>query len=560
MSPKGESFESDSNVYTEEKNEPEDQIQEPFSVEPEEKITEDLSSEEQENLESDKKEKKKTKQQLLWQECLDNIKNEGTEKKEIEGIIEETTEIAQEMLKTVSDELQQEKAKELKEEFAEAVRERSEPLYPIDAHSVIKTFNNQIDMLVQNKAMQYQEPFFTEPVPQNIAEQKKPVIPEKSPQKNTTGPTISQPKPSVTTQPSSSGKITQSTIVVQQPSVDIATQKIQKETAEKAKNEALRKIKEQQELLAKKMQVTALQKAAEKKTESEKGIITSLKEKIFGKTETPEQRTVAELRKEQDQLIEQMVQHKFDRTAKDLIKTAYHIFQETLVGFDRPEFWDIDRNMPNKKWMKTIIEALKVLLKYDIMNLDTISTILKETLQTTSKMTIKSYTDIMNEINAQLQNYIQQIEKEKIERKKQAEREMKQQQQELIEQGERERQRIVVEELQKQEELHKQEQEKNNTIKQFTSLELEWERLLWKITQDKSASNASNRKFTEQALKITKNMVKLLPQMPIKNKKDIIEKHIQEFTKALIAQQKNNDEHINVHHYIEIFNIKIHTL
>ena len=84
--------------------------------------------------------------------------------------------------------------------------------------------------------------------------------------------------------------------------------------------------------------------------------------------------------------------------------------------------------------------------------------------------------------------------------------------------------------------------------------------MLWKITQDKSASNASNRKFTEQALKITKNMVKLLPQMPIKNKKDIIEKHIQEFTKALIAQQKNNDEHINVHHYIEIFNIKIHTL
>src|SRR5437773_8321135 len=112
--------------------------------------------------------------------------------------------------------------------------------------------------------------------------------------------------------------------------------------------------------------MTAFQKAAEEKAAAEKGIISSVMEGVFGTWWTGDtgKKTSAELRKEQEVLIEQMIHNKFDHNTREQIKTAYHMFQDALLIFDK-------KNIPSEKWINTIKESSKILIKYDLMNLET---------------------------------------------------------------------------------------------------------------------------------------------------------------------------------------------
>jgi len=298
-------------------------------------------------------------------------------------------------------------------------------------------------------------------------------------------------------------------------------------------------------------------------------------EGVFGSwwNSNKNKKAIENIRLEQNALIDEMIKNKkfdpnikIDENIKEQIKTAHHIFQDTLLAFNSKEFWDTKNKVPNKKWQKKIKDALKILIKYDVMSLETIASALRNTFATSTQMTVENYNASMNHIMADLEHYMTvEIAEEKAKIQKLQEIEIIRKEQEKINRETEEKRKIELEEQEKQEAIRQKEQEKNIADKRFKELKVEWERLLNQIAHydfiTPEETNEFNNTITKKALRNTKEMLGLTSFVMSENKKAIVEKHIADFSNALVSQQKRNpDKGIIIHHYIELFNVNVHTV
>gem|GEM_PF-4851967 len=522
-------------------------------------------------------EKQKQKQESRWQETLHNIKTEGTDETEVKEIINEAITIATNIAESITDTTEQtDKINTLKSDFAQAVQERSENIPPVKS-LYVSLFNNKLDALVQPIATTEELPFFSMPEYEQDQEMlstmyQKPQIPTEPPKKDIFS-AFAQTAQQQNQKPQQAEQPIQSTGSSAQPAAQTITVTtttttttpeigLPQQQSRITEQEALRKTKENQDLLAKKIQMAAAQKVAAEKEESKKGIVSSVMNAIFGKEPSAAEKTLHDIRKEQDNLLETMIA-KFKLDDKTLIKTAYHNFQDKMLSFDINKVWDTQQDKPKDelwKWIKKVESSLKVLIKFNIMNVESITIALQEALKAHTKMPVACYTTIIDKsIIPSLKQYVAQLEEEKAEIQRREIEERKKQQQELVEREKRAQLRAQQEEQEKKDIVEKQLIEKDNAKKDLESLKVQWRQLMQQIATNKPASNESNNEYTKKALEITQKMFEKSVLLPEENRQAMVATHIATLSNALLEQASNN-ESINVHPYIEIFNKEIHKL
>lgn len=85
----------------------------------------------------------------------------------------------------------------------------------------------------------------------------------------------------------------------------------------------------------------------------------------------------------------------------------------------------------------------------------------------------------------------------------------------------------------------------------------EWNQLLAQISNNTQATTQENHAHTTEAIKKSHALLNLASAIPSKNKHAVSQKLKQKFTVALLDQQRDNDEKLNIHHYMDHFNKEI---
>ncbi len=569
LTPKEEKLVVDEKPSEVKKDSPEENVESVEISTPEQNVqateekTEDLSDAQQE-------EKRNQKLQTTWQECIENIKNSGIEEKELEAILTETLDTAKNILSTIFDhETAVEQAALLKKDYKQAIDERATELFPIkDQETVINSFNAKLDMIVQEKVTPFEEPFFqntffegTMPMqftPQSAQRQQSMMPRQNFIQQSV----IEMPTPEKTAEKKEPAP---SVIVVTQES----TTPFKTTPKSKTKNLAL---EVEQTQLAQKIKYAAAQKALIEKQESQKGIASSFMGAVFGEWWTGPsamEKTLKDIRVQQDKLLNETIANiertenmKFSEENKRTIETAYYTFQDKLLSFDINALWDSSYSKPKDKelmdkWIKDIRSSLKILIQYNIMNTDTVEKILKET---NAKIPLECHEFIVNKLKPYLEKYNNERIEEARRREQEKEQRMEwERQQALLEQKEKEK--VVRDQDWEQLKAQRaQEKEKIEAPEELKNLEKEWDNLMQQIKTSKPARDETNKLFTDNALEIASKILKKTVLVPGKDKKQVTAQHISDFSNAFTAQQKNQDEHINVHQHIDRFNKVVHTL
>ncbi len=527
-----------------------EQIQKNVSAESEETQKEE-SAQTTDDVDTTKIEAKKKKQETEWKECLQNIKTDGTEEREVEIIVDNTINAAKKILLSTAKEQQNEKVVSLKEELKNALNERSPSLYAIDPTLVLQRFDQTATTLFA-KPQEEQPPLPLIASAQKNEQKKPPIKPEKPQSQEKEKKEETKPTETPAEQPVFPPVIAQQSKVPTMTSTPVPN--LQAQIAERARAEELLKTKEYQEMLTKKIRMAALEKAAAEKAEAEKGILTKVAETVFGEWWAPKthKQTLEQLQKEQDNVIDQIIKNKFDKNTKEQIKAAYHVFQKTLLSFNSTakKYWNSSTNTPTQKWMKDLLSPLeRVLLKLDVMSVDSVVTAIKETLNT--KMRAKEYEEVIEVITKNLQATMEKINHERTEVQRLNALEEQQEREEMIKREAQAQEMAVLEEQKQQLAAAQQQKEKEMAGKRFTKLEKDWEDLIQKIQSAKETSKKNQQELdaalTEKALATTRTMLELA-EITLHNKHDIVEKHKADFSTALIKQNnENKDFNINIY-------------
>jgi hypothetical protein len=502
-------------------------------------------TDEQKAANEQEKRNKKLKQQ--WIDCLESIKSEGTSSDEVSGMIDEISIVVTQLIEQFPLELNS-----LKGEFLDAIKERHGKALIQFSEQSVQDITNLFDRIQEQQQIPVNMPMPAAPLektPQKPAEQKISSNKQKQQLSNTA---------------TSQAFIIQEQ--VQDNSSVIAAQKFAADQRSQA-----------QKSLAAKMQQAAQQKAELIKADAQRGILSSIAKAILPESWTggnEAEKIITTLLHEQMAEIDAILateKHKnLSDDSKNQIKLAYELFQKTLLSInsqisESAKNKTLDRNKASdeelQKWLKTMAKTSFILIKNDIMPFKEITQALKQTCKT------YGMSDARDDIKTALINAIK-IETEKQQKIDLAEAKK---QQKIEDEKRKEIENKRLEEKRKQQELldlertkieeeQRKEFNKKVAFDTFEHLKSAWVELLKEIAYNTAASAEQNKVWTTDALKITQDMIKLIPVMGMNNQPELITKHKIDFSRALLAQQENNTEKINIHANMDIFNKSVHEL
>lgn len=307
--------------------------------------------------------------------------------------------------------------------------------------------------------------------------------------------------------------------------------KEREEEFEKKRREELEEIRKAREELTKNIeQMAQAQKAA-----AEKGLFSTFTEAVSNWWYGPSAAKPAELTaKDQEEFLEALVQ----KTAKEKFKD----FQQTLLNFNAPQFWDIQKEMPNDTWIQRMQILMKyIVIKHELISLDELAEIVENVIRTR----VRNYPKI-----------IAAIKKPTLEEQAKEKQVMLAKQDRTDRRRERKEQIMLAQQRIKEEEARKQAEEnkKKENIMRYKSEKDGWYDLLYKVASNKKATHEDNNEHTQQALKKSQSLLHLAGEIPTKNKSALSQKLKQKFTVALLEQQKRNRHDLNIYHNMDIFN------
>jgi hypothetical protein len=318
---------------------------------------------------------------------------------------------------------------------------------------------------------------------------------------------------------------------------------------------------EMQEIRAKyAQQLAAAQKpAAATAPAPAKGIFSAITDPLYNwwYGTNPEEQATANVgptmsekqKKEQENILNAMVVNSPDR---DAAKATLKEFDQQLLAFTTAEYWDGLHKRPNALWIKQMQPIVKdIVIKHKIMPLKTVGEIVEQSMIASKAMSDKNIQKMIVEIGIKVQEVYaeQQRQREAEEQRAQLKREKKEQK--LFAQ-----QRIKEEQARIQAEKERRIQ----VVASYKNQKKEWHDFLAGIGQRKSATEQDNHKLTQEALAKSQSLLQLAGEIPNKNKAELSQKLKQKFSVALLDQQRESDNIVNIHKNMDTFNQEINKI
>lgn len=296
-----------------------------------------------------------------------------------------------------------------------------------------------------------------------------------------------------------------------------------------------------------KQQMVAQQKP---QPNAEKGVFAQFTEAVgnwwYGTAEkTPKKISNQLSAQDQEDLLNQVVHNARDKKGA---KKAFITLQQTVL-----DFATIKNAAEYNNWVQKMQQLINdIVITHNIMSLTKISDIVKQALLASKNIKADKIQNILDAISEK----VRQEEAKKKEQKEQAE-EKRRRQQEIAEQK-----AAAAQKIKDEENRVKAEQEKKViAAATYKDEKKQWYDLLDKVAQNKEKSGNNAKEYTHEALKKSHSLLQLAHDIPHKNKNSISQKLKQKFSLALLEQQKNNDEDpVNIHHYMDVFNNEINKM
>jgi len=545
-------------------------------------VSEELVQEEhsdKEELEKQEQEELKKEQNDVWLECLKTIRSEGSDKDEVENSINDALMIAQRIILGEIDNNPWDTATIMKDDFRSALEDRSQvtALYPLDVLSTLDAFNIVINDVINSKKLVSLEfslsddaeetPMIKKPViedqrlsPDFVDKQEKPQRPiEEIENKEQNRSSYEQVDAAYTNYQQS--KQTNSPLL----------QSLHHQFPSFMQSRSNENIKGQ---LLSHMKTLASKKVDRHKTAQKKGVLSLLAQKVFGSWWTGELEQKDEsdnkvLKYKQDTLVNKIVQNTHDPITqkplsnqdRELVRTAYNQFQELIVACNpkSEEWWDPEQSFPLPAWWQAIVSPLRVIIRFQVFSqnnlIEMVREILKSTMIAEDLERIESkFQDILKNIAKDIQRDLDK-ERARINQSNQTKELRKMR--EKSDQEFAKKQKVLQKELEEEKQLlliQKGEAHEQNRDEYRMILQKKWQNLMNTIATSTSAQKENNDIWTHKALLYTQELLSLT--LDSTTQQEIIESHKIDFSRALLAQQRNNPEEkrLNIVPYTDIFN------
>lgn len=301
--------------------------------------------------------------------------------------------------------------------------------------------------------------------------------------------------------------------------------------------------------------------ATEQKTMAEKGIVATIMDWWSGASKTQEQAQALE--KQQEDFFNTMANTQADPNKQNEIKKALHALQNILVTFVTPAFWNQQNTLSEQNWKNLIQEKINIIKenlnivvnKYNLMPLSDGCKIVTNVISSASFINSENRKKIINEVKSFL-------EKEEWENSKAEREDIARKEQQILQRKKRKEEKLRAQQNIKDEEDRKEHERQQQSlfINSYKQEQSQWRNLLAQISQNKQATVEKNKAYTREALNQSQSLLNLAHQMPSKNKAALSQKLKQEFSVALLSQQKDNANPINIHQNMDLFNKEINRM
>ncbi len=500
--------------------------------------------------------------QQEWKAQLAKIKTEGINSFQTYEIVNKTHEAAQNLLRAGHI-----KENDLQSQFLDALESRAvagnKDLFPLNIQQEMTLFNNAIHIF--NPAEQYGYPsqydYPQQPImAQNNAQSQQEFAAKESQLQD-------QLKNLEQQQEEDNKKYMIELKALQQ------TQEDEKEKNRKL-HASIQEKKDREAALAKKhaeleaemqkiraayaQQLAAAQKPVTPEPAAAKGILSAITDPLYNWWYgiNPEQSTAPIPRvsrsPEQENVLNAMVANIADPADQNAAKAVLTRFDDLLLNFRSAEYWDAQRKRPNDKWIEEMRLIVKdIVLQHKIMLLPAVGEIVGQSLTASKAMSEKNIQKTIAEIKTLVQEIYaeEQRQKDAAEQKAQLKRAKKEQKQLA-------QQRIKDE----QDRIQAEEKRKIQLATSYKEQKKEWNDFLLHVRQRKNVTEQDNHQLTQEALQKSQALLQLAGELPNKNKTALSQKLKQKFSVALLDQQRNNDNMVNIHRNIDTFNQNINKM
>lgn len=323
---------------------------------------------------------------------------------------------------------------------------------------------------------------------------------------------------------------------LQQIHYSVQAKKERDHLIEEKLKEELAQIAKAREELSKNIQYMA----EEQKDTAEKGLLSTFTDAISNWWYGPHAKKPTELTtKEQEKFLTALVQNtKNPEHAKQTFKE----FQQILLNFHAIQWWNPEKGMPNSNWIHRMQILMKeIVIEHKIMAMEELANIIESVIRTK----VRNYPKIIATIKKLTQE--EQVKQKQHILEAQARLERKREKKEQI---------ILAQQKRKEAEENKiaEEKKQKSNIIQYKKEKDEWYDLLYQVASNKKATNEDNSAHTQQALQKSQSLLQLATNIPTKNKSALSQKLKQKFSVALLEQQKNNYNDLNIYHNMDVFN------
>ncbi len=485
--------------------------------------------------------------QQKWQTQLNQIKQEGKDRWEFEGILNATYSVAQELLKagnTTNTKLQK--------DFLDALQTRSvvsKKLYQPDMDETTWAFNNAVGISSPQPQYSYpqQMPFEQYP-PQTFADSA-----ELQELKTELAAKDAQLKEEQKKQAEDTKKqmIAQAAILKAQEEGKISQDRAhsslqllqnQQDVTKKKHDADIAAINEAHGILVENMEkLVARQKPA---AAPAKGIIASITEPIYNwwYGTTPEKATEQAAHiptEEEKQKFEKLLSIRMQKTPQPAkAEETFIEFQNLLVSF----------NAPDEVWITAMQDIVyKMVITYEVMSLSEVSGIINKALQASGRVSANNIRELIARIGEDVVKI--QAAQEQAEAERQRRLQMKRDKKDAA--------MLRLQRIKDEEERVRAENEQRiKTAAQYKDEKKQWDDYLAHVARNKGATAHDNHNHTQEALKKSQSLMQLASNITNKNKTALSQKLKQKFSVALLEQQKNNDPEVNINIYrnMDMFN------
>ena len=517
---------------------------------------------------SSQPEQEKNQDQLSqeWSAQLEKIKTEGENWVQIEDILVKTYEAAKNYLKSGN---VKENTLQAQLRNALEVRSTKRKLYRLNTQDTMTYFNNEIGIFSPMQQAAFEQPYrFPEPsVPEFI-------IPDQSQQTDIYDAKLEKLKKELAEKDAKfkeeQKKAAEDRMIALKAAKEalergtLAEEKVQK--LAKAQNEAAaaeEKLKKEYEKkrevdlqeiekARKSLMYHAEQVAASQKAAAEKGFFSNLTEGVSNWWYGTSSKKPEELSsKEQEKLLAVMVKD-VPHYLQEAAKQTFRDFQNTLLNVNKPEFWDEQRSIPTIEWIAKMDALIKdVVITYSLMSDKNAADFVQDILQKSGKISAAALQNIMVKVQTKTKQALAEQESAAH-----AEQQRKQSQKETREEKIQAQQKAKAEE----ERIEKEQQRLAQIPHTYREEKKLWYALLDKIAQNKRATPQENHTHTQEAVEKSHSLLRLAGDIPQKSKTALSQKLKQKFSVALLDQQKNSDQSVNVYHNMDIFNTEINKM